>query len=175
MMISLKKILLEAMDLPPPAIVRQEPAKPSANVMNQQQLKDAYLVVATVWEEAHDEGYKGMQAVMNVIMNRSKNNFSNTRKVILKPKQFSCWNNISHPDEHAAQMAQNFRSGKTTGYHLSSYQDALKIVDRAMKGKLSDITGGATFYFNPKLANPRWAVGMIRTLRLKNHNFYKPK
>jgi hypothetical protein len=53
------------------------------------------------------------------------------------------------------------------------YQKIIGLVDSAMKGRLADITGGATFYFNPKKANPSWAKKLVKTKRIGNHDFYK--
>ena len=163
----------DAMDTPPPpAIVRQEPAPKHPAVATPEKLKDAYVVVATLWGEARGEGTEGMQAVLNVIMNRSKGNFTNAASVVLKPKQFSVWNSISDPYEYSTNMAQKAREGKLQD--VKQYREAVRLVDQAMKGQLKDITGGATFYFNPKLANPSWAKSMKKTIRIRNHDFYKP-
>jgi len=170
-MISLRKILKEDMDAPPPAIVRHEPAKPSA-VLSREQIMDAYIVAATLWMEARGEGEKGMQAVLNVIMNRAKGDFSKAKSVALRPKQFEVWNSISNPEKKTREIYQSLH-GKTTA-DAKAFQTALRLTNQALTGKLSDITGGATFYFNPKHANPSWAKKMKRTARIGNHDFYKP-
>ena len=157
------------MDTPPPPVVRQEPAKPSS-VLSKQQIMDAYIVVATLWMEARGEKKEGMQAVLNVIMNRAKGDFSNARGVVLKPKQFSAWNGISDPEQKTIEMAQKARDG--TLQDTNEWKIALQLVDAAMKGKLEDITGGATFYFNPKKANPSWAKKLKFLKRIGNHDFY---
>ena len=157
--------ILEAMDTPPPAIIQKvqtnAPANPSQNITN------AYIVATTLWGEARGEGTKGMQAVMNVIMNRGKQDFQKARSIVLQPKQFSMWNKVSDPEKLAFAVANKYRDDKT-------WKECVRIVDLAMKGKLPDVTGGATFYFNPKKANPSWAKKMIRTASIGNHDFYKP-
>jgi N-acetylmuramoyl-L-alanine amidase len=170
-MISLVKIIKEDMDAPPPAIVRQEPDKPSS-VLSREQIMDAYVVAATLWMEARGEGEHGMHAVLNVIMNRAKGDFSKAKEVSLKPKQFSAWNSISNPEQKTIQIYQSLK-GKNTA-DSKAFSTALNLVNQALTGKLTDITDGATFYFNPKLANPSWAKKMKRTIRLGNHDFYKP-
>lgn len=157
--------LLEGFDAPPPPAivqkVQQTAPNPSQNITN------AYIVATTLWGEARGEGTKGMQAVMNVIMNRSKQDFNKARSIVLQPKQFSMWNKVSDPEKLAMKLAIEYRDNKT-------WKEAVKIVDLAMKGQLKDITGGATFYFNPKLANPSWAKKMVKTASIGNHDFYKP-
>ena len=170
-----KDNMLEAMDIPPqpPAHVQHvdKPAQ-STNVVDQQKMKDAYVVVATLWGEARGEGEVGMQAVMNVVMNRAHGDFSKARKVVLKRKQFSIWNGVKDPDAIAIQMVRDFRSKKLKD--SPSYIKALELVDKAMKGDLPDITGGATFYFNPHKVLPSWAKEMTKTKTIGNHDFYKP-
>jgi poly(A) polymerase len=157
--------ILEDMDAPPPsppAIVQKVQVNvPSASITN------AYIVAATLYGEAGGEGEKGMQAVMNVIMNRAKGDFNKARAIVLQPKQFSMWNGVSDPEEKAMNFVKLYREDNT-------FKQIIKIVDRAMKGSLPDITKGATYYFNPRKANPGWAKRMVKTAVIGHHEFYKP-
>jgi len=169
--------MLESMDTPnqsPPAIVRHvyEPAK--TNVVDSKKLADAYVVIATLWGEARGEGEIGMHAVLNVLMNRSKGDFGKVHDLCLKPKQFSIWNNVKDPGESALNLAKVQREGGKGVVDGPSYKKAMELVDTAMKGQLTDITGGATYYFNPKKASPSWAKAMTKTKSIGNHDFYKP-
>lgn len=154
--------LNEGMDVPPPHIQVTN----SLTATNPVNITKVYIVVATVWGEARGEGEQGMQAVMNVIMNRAKGRFDQTDKIVLKPKQFSFWNGKSSPEKFALELAKKHRDEK-------SFQTAVKIVDSAMKGNLTDITGGASYYFNPKLAQPTWAKKLTKTKTIGNHDFYR--
>ena len=177
--------MLETMDAPP-AIIQPSAQNPSnVNVIDSKKMTDAYIVIATIWGEARGEGEVGMQAVLNVIMNRSHGNFNNARSVVLKPKQFSLWNKVADPEQYSKHLAQTQRTiNKHSADHLM-YVKAVELVDKAMKGQLPDITGGATFlpditggatfYFNSKLATPSWANKMIKTKTIGNHEFYKLK
>lgn len=158
--------LLEAMDTPPPAIVQKAEAPKPTNVLDARALTNLYVVAATLWGEARGEGEQGMQAVLNVIMNRAKGNFTNAFTVVLKPKQFSMWNGASDPDDSAIALAKEQRDNPT-------YRTIIRLVDKASKGQLPDITGGATFYFNPKKANPSWAKKLTKTVTIGDHVFYK--
>lgn len=166
--------LKEAMGDQPPTVsaIPHQPAQSSA-VLSHQQIADAYVVVSTLYLEARGEGEKGMQAVMNVIMNRAKGDFSKAKDVVLKPKQFSCWNGISNPVQTTANMMKKERDGSLKD--LKQYNQAIKIVDAAMKKKLTDITGGADHYYNPKKENPSWAKKMKRTIIVGDHHFHKSK
>ena len=150
-----------------PAIVHRvdAPIKPGG-VMDEKSLTNSYIVAATLWDEARGEGEQGMRAVLNVIMNRAKGNFEKARDIVLKPNQFSGWNDITNPEEASKMLADKKRNDKI-------YQQIIDLVDKASKGQLPDITGGAIFYFNPKDANPSWAKKLEKTKSIGNHDFYK--
>ena len=164
-----KADILEAVDAlpPPPAIVQ----KAVSNAPAPLNITNAYVVAATLWGEARGEGTNGMQAVMNIIMNRAHGDFSKAREVALKRKQFSVWNGVKNPEEISLQMARDSRNKKLKD--IPSYIEALELVDKAMRGDLPDITGGATHYFNPHKVLPPWAKEMVKTVSIGNHDFYK--
>jgi hypothetical protein len=157
---------------PPIQMTQKVPAASApAKRLSEQELKDAYVVVATIWKEARGEGKQGMQAVLNVIMNRAKGDFSKAKSVVLRPSQFEVWNGITNAENHSLELAHNARNKKIAD--IKQYQEALALVDLAMKGKLPDITGGAAFYFNPKKVTPTWAKKLTFTKRIGRHDFYK--
>jgi 8-oxo-dGTP pyrophosphatase MutT (NUDIX family) len=162
------KIKEAVFDLPPAHVQQHKAPVPNQSIVTQQKIKDAYVIVGTVWEETKGEGKSGMHAVLNVIMNRAKGDISRARDEVLKPKQFSIWNNVSDPDGYCIRLAKRAADDK-------SYQNAVQLVDAAMKGNLPDITGGATHYYNPKKANPSWANALQVTKVIGNHVFMKPK
>ena len=89
-----KKILEAVADLPPPppAIVQKAEAP----------IRNVDIIAAALIGEAGGEGYKGMQAVMNVIVNRSKSSNDFVRAAVanvLKPKQFSFFNKYTSGQE----------------------------------------------------------------------------
>jgi poly(A) polymerase len=156
--------ILEDMTPPPPAIVQKVQTNSPAIPAN---IADAYIVATTLWGEARGEGQKGMTAVMNVIMNRAKGDFKKARSIVLQPKQFSMWNHIDSPEQYSIKLAKTYREDNT-------WKECVKIVDLAMRGELKDITGGAIFYFNPKIVTPSWAKKMVKTVTIGHHDFYKP-
>ena len=165
-----KSIMTEALDVPP-AHIQHTNNIASTNVMDNKKLTGAYVLAATVWGEARGEGLEGMQAVLNVIMNRANGDINKASKLAIAPKQFSFWNKINDKDEYAVQLANSSRSGKLKD--SKQYNEALRLVDSAIKNNLKDITGGAKFYFNPKLAQPSWAKKMVKTATIGHHDFYK--
>ena len=122
------------------------------------------VVAATLVGEAGGEGIEGMHAVLNVIMNRAKNDFSKAGAVCLKKKQFSMWNG---KDRNAViTKAQK---------HPNWKQALLLIKDAQQGGRLKDITSGATFYYAQKKVTPSWLPAMQKTVVIGNHTFCKPK
>lgn len=164
--------IMEAIDTPPPpAHIQQSPKPAVTNILDQKKMVDAYIVIATLWGEARGEGELGMHAVLNVIMNRAKGDFNKARDIVLKPKQFSVWNGVADPEKTSINMAKMHRDKRLKDG--PSYIKAVELVDKAMKGQLTDVTGGATFYFNPKKASPSWAKKLTKTKSIGNHDFYK--
>ena len=123
----------------------------------------ADYMARTIYGEARGEGTRGMQAVGNVIMNRVKAGGwygASIKDVVLKPYQFSCWNE-GDPNRTIILNA--------TAAQLSS---ARNIADKIIDGTLSDITGGATHY-HAKSITPYWAKTLTKTATIGNHIFYK--
>jgi 8-oxo-dGTP pyrophosphatase MutT (NUDIX family) len=166
-----KKPIPETIDLPPPAIIRSIDHPSIANVADIKTFENAYVIAATLWGEARGEGEVGMHAVMNVIMNRAHGNFKKAKDVVLKPYQFSIWNNVKDPKAAAINLADIQRTG--TAKEHPAYIKALELVDLAMRDQLPDITNGAIAYFNPKKANPKWAKVLVKTKSIGNHDFYR--
>jgi N-acetylmuramoyl-L-alanine amidase len=120
----------------------------------------------TLWGEARGEGYQGMQAVADVVMNRvHAGNFpggSSIAGVCRAPNQFSCWNaNDPNRPLLLAVTATN-----------PQFAQALEIAAMAAAGTLPDITDGATYYHESSIATPRSWGAMTQTAEIGNHIFY---
>jgi spore germination cell wall hydrolase CwlJ-like protein len=132
---------------------------------------DYYTLARTIWGEARGEGLRGMQAVANVIMNRYKAAKSSSGRagqwgstvgdICTKPKQFSCWN---ANDPNRAKMLSVTSADP-------QFRDALSLADKALRGILPDITGGATSYYAG--ATPYWATGVKPIASIGSHTFLK--
>lgn len=126
-------------------------------------IDQADYMARTIYGEARGEGARGMQAVGNVIMNRIKQGGwfgASIKDVVLKPKQFSCWNE-NDPNRTVILSA-----------NAAQLATARNIAERVMSGELSDITGGATHY-HAKSITPYWAKTLTKTATIGNHIFYK--
>jgi len=170
-MIKLKRIVREIIGDLPPAIVQPHQAPNPTSTINAAMIENAHIIAATIWGEARGEGEVGMQAVLNVILNRAGKDINKAAQIALKPKQFSFWNKIANPREYAQHLANVSRAAKNRDAIL--YQKAIELVDKSISGQLKDITNNAKFYFNPKIVKPSWSKKMIKTTTIGNHEFYK--
>lgn len=121
-------------------------------------------IARTAWGEARGEGATGMQAVINVIMNRAKKGgwYGLTPKdVVLKKWQFSCWN---AGDPNREKLLAVTTADK-------NFAKALDLATLAYNGQLPDITGGAVNY-HAKSISPSWAPKMKKTATIGSHIFY---
>jgi N-acetylmuramoyl-L-alanine amidase len=119
-------------------------------------ITDLFWLAYTLYLEARGEVINGQKAVAKVILNRS--NGSNIQQTVLKPKQFSCFNDCSRP------------SISDTRSFLICLQSA---TDSYREWKSGDTLGGARYYYNPSLCTPTWAKDMILVAEIGNHKFLK--
>lgn len=142
--------------------VTRKATPPVQSTISDKLMKDIEIVAATLIGEAGGEGEEGMQAVLNVIMNRANKNFNNAAKVCLRPWQFSVWND---------------QKNNISGYIKEKkkhprWNTALKLIKLAIDNKLPDITRNANFYVNPKVEQPDWMFIYTPTKIIGKHHFY---
>lgn len=135
---------------------------------NRMRVNEAQLVMArTMYGEARGEGATGMQAVGNVILNRSLVGGwwgDDVISVALKPWQFSTWNaNDPNRDKIASlQPGDN-----------DLFDQAYEIAGALLRDELPDVTGGATHYYADYIDAPNWTAGAIQTATIGRHLFFK--
>lgn len=127
----------------------------------------ANLLARTIWGEARGEGYTGMQAVANVVMNRVERPGwwgHSVPTVCLKPWQFSCWN-ADDP---------NLPKVQSVTLDDPNFVTATEIAQAAIDGTLPDITNGATSYKESSLKWPHdWGLEVRPLAVIGNHSFYR--
>lgn len=126
---------------------------------------DVDTLARTIWGEARGEGYQGMQAVANVVVNRARIGGwwgTTIETVCRKPWQFSCW----LPTDPNSLKLRSVTLADT------AFATAYEIARRAVAGTLADITGGATHY-HEKSIRPAWVSGATLTKSIGNHLFYR--
>lgn len=108
------------------------------------------LLARTIQGEAGGEGYEGMLAVGAVIGNRVRSGRyggSTLNDVIMAPGQFSMWNGVTG---YAGGQ------GAIDPGRIQVTPEAYKAADAILAGGYADPTNGATHYYNPQAANPKW-------------------
>jgi len=135
--------------------------------------QDVDTLARTIWGEARGEGYDGMVAVANVIMNRHRlrqsgagyRNFgpvgASVAQICTASKQFSAWN---PGDPNRDKMLQVNGSDP-------AFDAAFKIARAALDGTLHDITRGADHY-HARTVSPDWARGHQPVKTVGKHVFY---
>ena len=113
------------------------------------------LLARLIYFEARGECYEGQVAVGAVVMNRIKTSgFPNTiHDVIYQKSQFSPVSSSKWDDQ-------------ITDYG-TCYQAAIEALNGA------DPTGGATFFYNPRISTSQWIFTRPVVKVIGNHNFAK--
>lgn len=126
---------------------------------------DREILALTLQAEAGGEGYDGMLAAGSVIANRAASGRfgEGISGVIMKPGQFSAWNGVTgYAGGEGAIDMDKVRPNK----------EALKAADAIISGDYTDVTGGATHYYNPKVASPAWGGNVgSNWIDIGNHRF----
>lgn len=154
--------------------------KPLPGIQLEHQSSD-FLIVACLWAEARGEGYIGMLAVLYVLANRVKRRGSSFPKEILKPWQFSSFNDN---DPNRDKMLDAWKEDPA-GWTL-----ACEVLSDYQAGHTQDPTAGADHYCthvlwdvddSARIADgrlPRWhshqeieAGHTVLTATIKNHVF----
>ena len=126
---------------------------------------DIDVVAATLYKEARGEGKKGMEAVNEVIHNRSKKRKKSLSQICTEPKQFSCWNDIAPTKDVIDSIARK---------DPKSFSIAKKIASDS----LTNHTKGAEHY-HTLAVKPKWGPKLKKsghaTIVIGNHIFYYKK
>lgn len=141
-------------------------------------LDDVKLLALTIYGEARGEPLGGKVGVASVVMNRLKKGgwFGKTLKdVILKPYQFSCFNDNDPNCIKLLAIAQDWDTFYQKDKVLQECHDiARKFLDPNDITILKDNTCGATHY-KTKNCKAAWVDKMQLTAVIGNHEFYVEK
>ncbi len=143
------------------------------------------VLARTVFGEARGEADVGQIAVAAVVANRCRANRqewggARVEDVCLHRWQFTSWapqwTDFDFERDFPAQDRENVRANynamKEAGPLDPVFFRCLEIARAAIKGTLADPTGGATNFFDPKAARPKWADEMTRTASIGGHDFF---
>jgi spore germination cell wall hydrolase CwlJ-like protein len=117
------------------------------------------IVATTLILEAGGEYSEGaMEAVHEVIYNRSIKRNKSMSDVCLQKWQFSCWN--------GKDIDQNIIKAKKH----PRWSKAMKIVNTA---EMTNYTHGADHYYADYIKPPYWEKSLTRTTQIGRHIFFK--
>ena len=121
------------------------------------------MLALTAWREARGEPdpHTSMRAVMHVIANRVRAGQGDWDHVITKKWQFSSMTATGDPELVLWPDSPD-----------TQFEDAMNTAELVLDGTYGDITGGATFYFNPNIVKPDWASHFEKTCSIGHHDFY---
>ena len=128
------------------------------------------LLAALIFSEADKNDKKfdtDAAGVAHSVLNRMKEpeKYGSTLdEVIFKPKQYS---------GVEGKEFKKFFNGGLTAEEEKYVKRAYKVAGGVLRGTISDPTGGANHYFNPKLVKPSWAKKMKKTFTSGSHDYYK--
>lgn len=121
-------------------------------------ISDFALGVITVWAEARGEPFAGKIAVGEVIRNRAKKYGKSVAEIVLAPEQFSAFNTHDH--------------NRLPAFLADDTDEVVHDCANAwLASETSDLTEGATEYYNPDIASPSWATTFRFPIRIGHHIF----
>ena len=126
------------------------------------------VLARTLYMEARGEGVVGMKMVMTVIWNRSGGNAENLSDVCLKPKQFSCWNDISNksPSTYKIEFPKGAMS---SGGDKDAWKICTRLAQMAFNGTFKPVNEHWNAYYNPDKANPSWGSQLMNSETVGHH------
>jgi len=127
---------------------------------------DRQIVASCMVLEAGCDGAEGMQAVLNVILNRADGYLHRMVPETIKRGAFSCmssvWNSSSPNYSPLIRRAQN---------EPDIYTMAVRLLATMERGRLWDNTYGATHY-HATYVRPYWVRDMSYITTIGGHHFY---
>jgi hypothetical protein len=124
--------------------------------------------------EGKFEGTEGQAAIMHTALNRAKMTGEPVSKAIYDTWQYTGMNPKSWTS--GGRTYQTPRTGivaTDVDKKSQAYKDALNLAYEVGTGLYADPTNGATFYYNPSIANPKWATASTYSGTIGHHVFHK--
>ena len=107
-----------------------------------------------------------MQAVLNVINNRSKGDMSKLSAEVARNGQFSAMSQVWN------QTKPNYGPLMRRAMNDRNFGKAVVLVRQLERGELSDLTDGSTHYHKNTIS-PVWSQQMALTTEIGAHRFYR--
>ncbi|MDP7165910.1 MAG: cell wall hydrolase [Candidatus Marinimicrobia bacterium] len=161
-----------------------------------QNIDEVYCMAKNVYFEARHESTLGKIAVAHVTMNRvNADNWPNTVCTVVhdgpireswktkKDPTLADKDRIYYPrknrcqfswycDSHRDMIWVTYKNGDVIEQNMNAWRDSVTVALLVMNNVWAvDPTDGATFYYNPHIANPGWAGIYTETAVIGNHRF----
>lgn len=127
---------------------------------------DRLIVATCLILEASSEGEAGMQAVLNVIHNRSNGDLHKLSSEIARHGQFTAMSPVW------GQAKPNYGPLMRRAMNDRNFSKAVSLVRQLEQGELTDLTGGSTHYHKDTIS-PNWSRQMAMTTQIGVHRFYR--
>jgi hypothetical protein len=115
------------------------------------------------WREDRGGGCNGMQAVLNVLVNRAAAHKTSIYKEAVRPMQFSAMTAPHDPELTLWPAATD-----------DNFDDAQQLTEKAAAGTLEDLTGGAVSYYAKSMKTaPYWAATMTPTAEIGGQLYFR--
>jgi len=131
--------------------------------------EDRQIVVTCLVLEAGGEGFDGMLAVLNVILNRAQGDLDQMVPKTIKSGAFSSMSSVWNQDVRDYTLL--FQRAERQPV---ACETAHQLIDLLEDGCLWDNTQGAT-HFHSAAIHPYWADDLHYLLTIGNHKFYLEK
>ena len=152
-----------------------------------------------IYFEARAESLQGKMAVANVTKNRveSKNHPDTYCDVVKEGPVRESWKTkkikdlpkekrVYYPRKHRCQFSWwcdgekdtiwvQYMNGTPIEENKTAWHDSVNVALVTFTGKMTDNTGGATYYYAHNIVYPGWALSFEKTKAIGNHTFMKVK
>lgn len=131
-----------------------------------------------IYHEARGESVNGKLAVAHVTVNRvHSKKFPNTVCEVVTQARYSNWWKETHGRNVPLRNQCSFSwycDGKSDQvYNQQAWQSSLSIARSVLMKHTQDPTNGATYYYNPTLADPYWKDHFQQVASVDNHVFLR--
>ena len=167
-------------EVPPPIVEidieqifqNQEPTEPHLD------MEELECLAKNVYFEARGESTIGKIAVAHVTLNRVNSpRFPSTICGVVHQAVYSKWWYEEHgklvPVRYKCQFTW-FCDGKSDAINdMRAWQQSMAVAEDVMLDMTQDPTHGAKWYYNPRLADPKWQYSYVKTATVGNHKFMR--
>lgn len=165
----LEPIAVTAKALPEPEVVVKKPA------IDRVELE---CLAYNIYFEARSESKQGQLAVAHVTLNRVKHRkFPNSVCEVVKQARYSRWWKEHHgrnvPVRNQCQFSWYCDGKSDRVRNMDAWKKITQLSLLVMLNKTEDPTSGATYYYNPALADPYWKDSFEQVALVDNHVFLR--